>query len=482
MATSPVSSGSSLDVASIVGQLMQVERQPLTRLQAREATALSRLTSFGRVQGAITALQAASQSLNDLSDFNGRAASVSGSGVAAAAVSTALPGQYAIKVSALAQAGVLSSAAVAATSTQVGTGTLTLQLGRYDSGANSFTAKSGAAAVAINIDSSNNTLAGVRDAINAANAGVTASIVNDGSGYRLTITSKDAGAVNGLRISVSGDGDGNDTNAAGLSQLAFDPTLAAGSGRNLTQTLAPQDASFTVNGLAMTATTNRVSEALPGVTLTLLKADNDAISNVTVIRDTNSVRTAISNFAKAYTDLRKVIGEVTRFDPSTRQAAALNGESSLRQLESLLVRTLSGSVTAASGDYQRLSEIGLRVNRDGTLNVDATTLDTALQDVDKVGRLLAGSNGAKGIAAQVSALADQLVGTAGIVTARTQGLQRQIDQFNKAEVSLNRKLSETQQRLTRQYSRLDAQLSSIQTQSNALGNALAGLSASRGQS
>lgn len=481
MATSSVSSGSSLDVASIVSQLMQVERQPLTRLQAREAAVQNRLTSFGRIQGAITALQAAAQSLNDVSDFNGRTASVSGSGVGASAVSTALAGQYAIKVSSLAQAGVLASSAFAATSTVVGTGTLTLQLGRFDANANTFTAKDGANPVNITINTSNNTLSGVRDAINAANAGVTASIVNDGSGYRLTVTSNETGAVNGVRISVTEDGDGNNTNAGGLSQLAFDPTLAAGSGKNLAQTLAPQDAAFTVNGLAMTARTNRVPEAVPGVTLTLLKADADAVSTVTVSRDTSSVRNAVNNFAKAFTDLRKTIDDVTRFDPATRQAGPLNGESSLRQLEGLLTRAFGGSVSAAAGDYQRLSEIGVRINRDGSLNVDGAALDAALQDMDKVSRLLAGTSSAPGIAAQVGKLAEQLVGADGIVSARTKGLQRDIDRYGKSEIDLNRKLSETQRRLTQQYSRLDAQLSSIQTQSNALTNALAGLKSSRGE-
>ncbi len=232
MALSSPGIGSGLDVASIISQLMAVERQPLSALDAKEAKYQAQLTAYGSLKGALSSFQTAVTALADPAKFSAVTAKLADTAVATATASTAaVPGTYSIEVQALAQAHKLKSAAFATSATTVGTGTLTIQFGTYSGGV--FSLNSDKAAKTISIDSNNSSLAGVRDAINAADAGVAASIVNDGSGNRLVISSQDSGVANALKISVTDD-DLADTDNAGLSRLVYD---ASSGGTTLSSTL-----------------------------------------------------------------------------------------------------------------------------------------------------------------------------------------------------------------------------------------------------
>ena len=239
--------GSGLDVKSLVSQLMAVEQRPLNLLATREASYYAKLSGLGSVGGALSNLQTAAQSLISAST-DAFTTSVGDSTVlTASAASTAVAGSYSVAVSALAQQQKLISAGTASSTEAIGTGvstTLTFALGTISGGiltdgiyaGASFAADATKTPVVLTIDSSNNTLAGIRDAINAAAAGVTATIVNDGSGlpYRLSLTSNDTGAASSLKLTVSGD-------AAIDALLGYDPQTP---NQNLTQTQAAQNARF----------------------------------------------------------------------------------------------------------------------------------------------------------------------------------------------------------------------------------------------
>ena len=282
----------------------------------------------------------------------------------ASALSTASSGTYNVTVNSLAQSQTVTSTDVAdPAATVIGSGTLTIQLGTYDSGANTFTAGS-TSPVSINV--TNGSLDDIATAINSAGAGVTASVVQDAGGYHLSLTSNSTGAANGFSVSVT-DSDGTNTNTSGLSQLAYDPTAAAGAGKNLTETQAAQDASLTVNGSAQTSASNTGVSIASGVSLSLLTAGSTTVS---VSPDTSTLETTAQNFVTAYNSLVDTIGSLTG------TSGALAGDALARTLQNQLATTATdGSYTA--GSLSGLAQIGITAQTDGHLALDTTALQTA---------------------------------------------------------------------------------------------------------
>lgn len=254
---------------------------------------------------------------------------------------------------------------ISAAATASGTG-IALQAGA------TFTSN-GSGTKTVTITAANNSLQGIRDAINAANIGVTASIINDGSAnpYRLSLTSNSQGASNSVKISVT-PGVAGDTALSNL--LAEDPANSAG--QSLTQTTAAQNANFTVNGIAVTKTSNSVSDVIHGVTLNLLKASATPVT-LSVAQNTSAISTAVNNFVKAYNDLHSAITSVTSYDPVAQKGAILQGDFSVNTLANQVRQILNTTVSGASG-LTSLADIGVTFQKDGTLAVDSTKLNTAI--------------------------------------------------------------------------------------------------------
>ncbi len=378
MALSSPGLGSGLDVNGLVSQLMALERRPVAALDSKEAKYQTQLTAYGSLKGALSSFQSAVAALSNPSRFNAVNANVADSAIATAtAASSATPGSYAMEVQTLAQAQKLKSAAFAADSTVIGTGTLTVQFGTYTAGV--FAANPDKAAQSITIDTSKSSLAGVRDAINAANAGISASIVNDGTGNRLVIASKDSGVSNALRITVSDD-DLNPTDNAGLSQLAYD--AATGGTANLAQTVAAQNATVVLDGILISKPSNTISDAIAGVTLNLLKANTPATTALTVNRDIAGVQTAVQSFVKAYNDLNKTITDLSKYDAATKKASTLTGDASVRSIQAQL-RAVFNAPLPGAGGLKTLADVGITFQKDGTLKLDAGKLGNMLNDPAK---------------------------------------------------------------------------------------------------
>lgn len=369
--------GSGLDVNGIVSQLMAVERQPLTALTQRTQQYQAKLSAFGQVKSALAGFQGALQKLSGADRFQVLAATSSDPAVvSASAGANAVPASYQIEVQQLAQQQKLASNGFASTTAAVGTGTLTIQFGTYDSGSNSFALNPNKPAASVTIDSSNNSLAGIRDAINAAHAGVTASIVNDGTGNRLVLTSTDSGAANGIKLTVA-DADGNDGDAAGLSALAYDPTASAGNGKNLAEVAAARNALFSVDGIAISQASNVVANAIEGVTLTLAKTNVGQPATLAVKRDTAAITAAVGDFVKAYNDIAKTLKDLTAWDPASKKGGALQGDSTIRSIQTTL-RGMLNTPAVTGGSLTTLSQIGVRFQADGTLALDSATLGNAI--------------------------------------------------------------------------------------------------------
>lgn len=466
-----------IDVNSIVAQLMTVERLPLDRLTQKESDVTLRINAVSQVQGALSTLQLAVNKLAGASLYSSVRASVSGDGLAAAVTdaSQAEKGSYAIKVTTLASSQALASGQFDAATDVLGNGTLTLTVGETTQ--------------EIEIDAESNTLAGVRDAINAAKAGVTASIVADGDQVRLTLTVDATGAANTVKLTVVEEGteaaDPENLDATGLSRLAFDDSIALGEGettapgRNLEQTRAAADAGFEVNGLALTAASNKVTGVIAGISLDLKKASDETVNLVTIDRDGAPIRAAVNEFIKAYNDLDKVIRGVTSYDPANRTAAILNGDSSVRSVQTQVRNLLRASKTPGeAGDFLGLSDVGIEVARDGTVSLNAAKFDAALADPDKLARLMtatSGSESAQGIAVRFKAFTDAALNSGGALPSRVKGLQSQIEGLKNDQERISVRLEQTEARLRKQYTALDTLLATMSSTSDSLANALSAL-------
>lgn len=371
--------GSGLDVNSIVKQLMTLENRPLVALDTKEAKLQTRLSAFGALKGALSAFQGSVAALADPAKFNGIAATISDSTLASvSATPAAIAGSHSLEIQTLAQSQKLKSANFATTNTTVGSGTLTIQFGTYSSG--TFTLNADKAAQSIVISPSNSSLAGIRDAINQADAGVTASIVNDGSGNRLVIASKDTGVSNALKITTI-DSDGNNSDNTGLSQFVYD--ASTGGVSNLAETVAASNASFIIDGISISKASNKVTDAIEGVTIDLLKANPGSTTTLNLAHDTASTQSAVTSFVKAFNELNKTIVDLSKYDATTKQASILTGDSTVRSIQTSLRNEMLNPLTTAGGGLELLTEIGVSFQSDGTLKLDQEKLSKILNDPTK---------------------------------------------------------------------------------------------------
>ncbi len=380
-----------LDVNSIVSQLMSAERQPLAKFTAREAGYQAKLSAYGSVKSAVSGFQTALQGLNNANKFQSLTASVSDKAFfTASATASAAPGTYSLEVSSLAQSQQLAAAGQASSTAAIGSGaatTLTFDFGTISGGtltdgtySGAAFASSGKGTKSVTIDASNNSLQGIRDAINAAKIGVKASIVNDGSGtpYRLTLAADGQGAANSMKISVAGD-------AAIGALLAHDPAGA----QALNESVTAQNANLKVNGVAVSKPSNTISDVVEGVTLTLLKP-TAAAEKLSVARDTTSITNSVNSFVKAYNDMANTLKNLTAYDKATQKGAILLGDATVRSLQTQLRGILGTALAGTPGDLTTLSSIGVSFQLDGTLAVDSSKLNAAMNDhFDEIASLFA---------------------------------------------------------------------------------------------
>jgi len=371
--------GSGLDIGAIIDKLMTVQNKPVVLLQRQEANMQATLSAFGLLQSALAQFQTSLQSLNSIGNYQSVSAVVANNAIATAtASSSAAAGVYSLQVNQLAQAQTLIASGQVSSTTPVGTGTIsfsfgsisgTVTNGHYADGT-TFTGN-GAAAKTVTIDASDNSLTGIAAAINAANIGVTASIMNDGSGtpYRLSLTSTSTGAASSMQISVDGD-------AALSNLLNHDP--ASLTGQNLTQTSAAQNAQFTINGLAVTSDTNTNSVVIPGVTLNLLSTNLTTPTTLTVSQSNSGAMAAINSFVAAYNTIQSAISNATAYNAATKQSGPLQGQNSVLSIITGMQKIVNSPVPGAPGNLSMLAQVGLGFQADGTMSVDSTKLQAAL--------------------------------------------------------------------------------------------------------
>jgi flagellar hook-associated protein 2 len=379
--------GSGLDINNIVKQLVQAERTPFDQALVREDKRITpRLSALGAIKAAAAAIKDAANPLKLATTYQRKIASSSNvAAVKVAASSVAAPASYQMKIDQIATTQTLATAGFASIGDVVGTGDIVLRFGTTDYSGGSyqgFTPNVARDPVTVTIDSDNNTLTGVMSAINAKKAGVRASIVNDGSGFRLLLTTEATGANNSLEVTVTGDADGNNANLSGLSRLAFNATAD-----NLEQTLAAKDAQFNINGISINSASNIVSSAIPGLTLTLQEPTSTAF-NLNVQPDTAVAVNAAKAFVAAYNGFRAKVTELTGYDRETKISGPLISDFTTRSVVKDIEGILRGNLSRLSAEFSNLAEFGFTTNKSGTLQLDEQRFtDTLVQQPDKMARL-----------------------------------------------------------------------------------------------
>lgn len=439
--------GSGLDIGSIVSQLVAAERAPAQSIINRESAELSaELSAFGTLKSKLGTIEDALTSLAELKTE--RSTSVSDSDrLGVSATPEAFTGNYRIQIEQLARAQTLASAGYADTETAVGNGTITLSVGDADP-------------VEVAIDAENNTLQGIADAINAADAGVGASIINDGSGFRLVLNAQDTGADNTVSVTVADD-DGNSTDTSGLSALAA---------ANLSETVAAQDARFTVNGLSIISASNVNDSAIQGLTLTLKQFDPATTVTIAVTPDENAVKAALQAFVEGYNGLINQVKQFTAYDPETRRGGVLVGDSLLRGIVADLQNGLFDPVEGAPAEFDNLVELGITTDRDGKMQLDEELLDAAMaEDFGGVVSML--NQAATGFKSLVSGMLE----TGGVIESRTEGIETRLEDVDEEQIDLNRRMAGLEERLLAKFTAMDQLVAQLQTTSNYLTQQLANL-------
>jgi len=471
--------GSGIDIDSIVTAMVNAERAPKTnQLDRLEKTTVARISAMGSLTSALNTFKTAVDSLNKTSLFESRTASSSNtSALKVTAATTAPAGNYNVQVKQLATSSKVALQSVAGGNTAT-----------FNSG--SLTISAGSSSFDVDITASNNTLAGMRDAINEAgkSSGVSATIITDDSGSRLVLSSTKSGAGNDIQVVASEDNVTTGANA--LTSQALVPTVdpgnadafikpdsTTGAGGVITKA---QSAKLSIDGLELVRDTNRIADALEGVTLDLTAAqsatdlaDGKTIS-VTVGVDKSSVKSNLQKFVDAYNALISTTSQLTAVVPvdgGNPVTGPLLGDSSIRNVLSSL-RNEMVKMTGEDG-VRALADLGITTEKDGKLKLDDTKLTKALEsNFDQVAGYLAGDNGLMG---RLSKSVGAYVGTTGVLKQRTDALQATKVGVDEQRKVLAIRVESLQTRLYAQYNAMDSLVGRLQKTSESLANQLASL-------
>ncbi len=365
---------SGLDVQGLVGKLVSADRAPMdARLTRQEVQVQANISALGTFRASLAEFQNSLKGLRDTADLHKMTIKSSNDdAVEVIASKEAQPGSYQLEVRQLARAQRLVSAVFSSDLDPVGTGKLTFQFGKLNPQTSNFDINGKSIPQVIEISDSNNSLRGIKETINKSDFGVRASIVNDGSGYRLVLTSALTGTANQMRILV--DDAANGQSGSDLALLSYD---VLGS-RNLEETAAADDAVISLDGIEVSSPTNQIDNAITGLTLKLKNTTNNEPVHVSTSFDQSAVLDAVHGFVKSYNDLNTTMQSIAGVDQKTKQAGPLAGDPTVRGIVEQLRRVIGGSFGGINKEYVSLASIGIDSQRNGTLSIDESKLQNAV--------------------------------------------------------------------------------------------------------
>ncbi|GGX36305.1 B-type flagellar hook-associated protein 2 [Pigmentiphaga litoralis] len=479
--------GSGLPLETLVTNLMNAEAIPLRKLQAKEASTTAKVSALGQLSGSMTSLREALLKLTD-SNFNSGAATVSEKDVATVtATNKAAKGSVSLEVLQLAQQEKAVSGSLASADAKVTTGQLSFTFGKATNG--TFSADADLPTQTVTITSENNSLSGVRDAINKAGTGITASLVNDGNGSRLVFSSSRTGAEKSFQI--QGLPDGTTPADASLSMFDYNPSSApnysqGSAATGMARLQAAGDAKILLDGLAITKPDNIVSDAIDGLTLTLTKTGT---TKVTVSQDLASVKSSVQGMVTAYNALLNTAKQLSVNNPSPTAGTTsssngpLAGDSIVRDVTAKLREQLFAPVAGATGPYTSFGSLGVAFQKDGTLKLDAAMFDKAMAaDPAGVANLFAdepNGAGSVGLSKRFVDAINTMVDKTGSIQTRVDGLGVTTKALQSQQKALEDRLVQIEAGYRARFAALDKLVTGMQGTQNFLTQQLESLASMR---
>ncbi|MBB3140383.1 flagellar filament capping protein FliD [Halomonas organivorans] len=445
--------GSGLDLSGLLDQLRSAERQKLEPITSQKTEEQAKISAFGRLQSGLSEFRDTVTSLNDDSLYHGLSATVLGEGMTATTSEEASAGRYEITVDQTARAGSLASTRVSDLEAPLTGANATLDLTFGD----------GSTSTSIDL-AENATLEDIRDAINDdPDIGVDASIINDGTGHRLVLSSRESGADAGV-ASMSF------TNLAGGVTLGEDSaTYQEG-----------LDAELDINGIAITSATNSVEGAIQGVTLELDPSSSGETLSLVVEQDDASVKEAVTAFVDTYNKLKSTVGRMTEATGDASTAGELVGDRTVRNAESSLSRALVDPVSG--GDFTMMSQLGISLQADGRLELDESKLDEALaENPEAVSEFFAGASEEGGMAGRLDEALGQMLGDDGSIESAISGAEAQVSRLDERYTRTEESVERTVERYRNQFSQLDSMVAQMNATSAYLTQQLSTLSSQSNQ-
>ncbi len=453
---------SGLDTNSMIEQLLELERQPILKLQQQEAAYQVELSAYGSLKGVLASLKSAVEDLDSVSNLTCFSA-VSGDTdlFSVSADEDATAGSYGITVQQLARAHKLASGAFSE-GEYVGEGTLHLKVG------NGSTTD-----IAV---SATDTIVDVAQAINDAEAGLRAGVIFDGTDYFLTLAAEQTGAENVINLTVTDTGDSNSTDMNGLSRVVYD----LGVTENLSNTQDAADSIITVDGVAdIHRDTNVINDVIQGVIITLESAPAapDNQTTLTVSRDMDAVVSKITAFVDAYNETIDLFEIYQSYDSDSEDAGVLLGDAATKSMRNRLNTMVTGTVSGVES-FSRLVDLGITLNTEGQLEVDSSILNSALDDhFDDVLQFFTQSTeGSEGFAVRMKDTLNAILSsTQGTLAARTDGIQKSIDGIEDQVERLEMRVLAWETRTRAQFNALELLLAEYQTTGNYLSQQIVGM-------
>jgi flagellar hook-associated protein 2 len=455
--------GSGIDTSAIVSALVKASTAPKqTQITKAEAATNTTLSGIGSLKSALAAFQTAAAALNNTNTFMGLTSTSSMESVAkVTSDNTASTGSYALSVGNIATASKVSSQLfTSGTTTAISSGTLAITQGGKSY---SVTVGSGA------------TLGSVRDSINSSlsSSGISANIVTDSKGSRLVLTSTTTGA-------------GSDISTSGISELTIDGTAKLDPSNTSSAgyiTDRPVDANYSIDGLAMTSSSNKISSAVSGLSLTLT---GQGASTISVASDSDTLKKSVQSFVDAYNTMMTVVNNQTKVTAtgatsSTSSSAAttsgpLTGDSMVRKLVSEIHGALT-SVSTTSGSLSVLSQLGVGTNSTtGLLSLDDTKWNTAMTtQYGNVANLFTGKDG---LLTRMSGILDGYTQTGGVLETRQKSLNAKLSDLDDQQATLDRRTDSLTAVLTAKYTAMDTLVAQLNATSSSVLKTLEAMSKS----
>lgn len=449
--------GSGLDLSSILDSLQAAQKATLTPISKQQSSYTAKLSGYGTLKSALVSFQTANTALNKADLFTATSTASSSTAFSATTTGNAVAGKYTINVTQLAQSQTLTTKNTqpdSKTAIATGDSVLTIQQGGDKK------------PVTIDISAANSSLSGIRDTINNAKAGVSASIINVGNGqFRLSITSDDTGSDNAMSLSVNGD-------SALQSFMGYNGT-STDAANGMEESVTAQNAELTVNNIKIINSSNTISDALEDITLNL----NDVTTGnqtLTITKDTSKAESAVKAWVDAYNSLQDTFSSLTKYtavDSGATQDSgngALLGDSTLRTIQTQLKGLLNNPQSSSS--FKTLAQIGVTSDPStGKLELDNDKLSAALKkDAAGVKEMIVGDGKASGITTIIGNNVTSWLSNTGIIKAATDGVSKTLNnltaQYNKASDRIDSEMA----RYKAQFTQLDVMMSSLNSTSSYL--------------